>query len=112
MLSKALRHTPNPAADRKTPYDEAILTREGFAAARAAITAWPGYAPTPLVEIPDLAARFRLDRLWVKDEGRRLGLKSFKALGGAYAVQHLVQAHGGGVTVACATDGNHGRAVA
>lgn len=111
MLSKALRHTPNPRADRKAPYDEAALSRSGFAEARAAITAWPGYQPTPLLDLPDLAARFRLERLWLKDEGRRLGLKSFKALGGAYAVQHLVRRHGE-VTVTCATDGNHGRAVA
>ncbi len=41
-------------------------------------------------------------------------LKSFKALGGAYAVERLVASRGSaeGLTVTCATDGNHGRAVA
>ncbi|TIM60472.1 MAG: diaminopropionate ammonia-lyase, partial [Mesorhizobium sp.] len=70
----------------------------------------------------------------VKDEGKRLGLGSFKALGGAYAVIRLVleeagkrlgraidvaELHGpdvkaiaSGMTFACATDGNHGRSVA
>jgi diaminopropionate ammonia-lyase len=70
-----------------------------------------------------------------KDEGARFGLKSFKALGGAYAVFRLLAqaiAREGGVqdvsaagilsgrwrpiaqqvTVTCATDGNHGRSVA
>ncbi len=109
--SKALRHAANPAADPARPYDEAILTRAGFAEASAAVTAWPGHAPTPLLDLPGLADRFRIGRLLLKDEGRRLDLKSFKALGGAYAVQHLVRQHGR-VTVTCATDGNHGRAVA
>jgi diaminopropionate ammonia-lyase len=50
--------------------------------------------------------------VFYKDEGHRFGLKSFKALGGAYAVQVLAAGGGSGLTVACATDGNHGRAVA
>ncbi|TGR73534.1 pyridoxal-phosphate dependent enzyme, partial [Mesorhizobium sp. M2D.F.Ca.ET.223.01.1.1] len=72
--------------------------------------------------------------LHVKEEGKRLGLGSFKALGGAYAVMHLVLEEAGrrlgravdvaelhrpdvkavaaGMTFACATDGNHGRSVA
>jgi diaminopropionate ammonia-lyase len=70
----------------------------------------------------------------VKDEGHRLGLGSFKALGGSYAVIRLVldeaalrlgravdvselqipdvRAVAATMTFACATDGNHGRSVA
>ncbi len=50
-----------------------------------------------------------------KDERGRFGLKSFKALGGAYAVRRVLERVGRPareVTVTCATDGNHGRSVA
>jgi diaminopropionate ammonia-lyase len=48
------------------------------------------YQPTPLVELKQQAASLGLSEVHVKDEGRRLGLRSFKALGGAYAVIRLV----------------------
>lgn len=48
------------------------------------------YGPTPLVPLPTLARRLDLHSVWLKDEGARLGLRSFKALGGAYAVLRLV----------------------
>ncbi len=50
-----------------------------------------------------------------KDERPRFGLKSFKALGGAYAVARVIARSGrpaSEITVTCATDGNHGRSVA
>lgn len=94
----------------------------------------PNYAPTPLHALPGLAHKLGLGALHVKDEGHRLGLGSFKALGGAYALMVLVMEEasrrlGRGVgpgdlqtdevrtmaramTFACATDGNHGRSVA
>lgn len=89
---------------------------------------------TPLLALPGLAARLGLGSLHAKDEGARLGLGSFKALGGAYALMILVlekaqlalgrevaveelltddvRAVAAGMTFACATDGNHGRSVA
>lgn len=113
---------------------DSALPPSGFAAARDEIAGWPGYAPTPLFALPGLAGRLGLGNLWYKDEGSRLGLGSFKALGGAYAVfRHLAalveaatgrtpssaeliagryRALTGEVTVATATDGNHGRSVA
>jgi len=106
----------NPGLDRARPYDDdlrTILSLEGARAAHAAISAWPGYAPTPLRDLPALADRLDLAQVLYKDESQRFGLKSFKALGGAYAVDRLVAAKGAaGLTVACATDGNHGRSVA
>ena len=105
----------NPQLDRSAVYGaslRAILNAEGFAAARAEISAWPGYAPTPLVGLPGLAAEAGLGAIWYKDEGGRFGLASFKALGGAYAVSRLVARRGAGITVCTATDGNHGRSVA
>ena len=111
-----------------------VLPAAGFAAAQAEIRQWPGYAPTPLVALPGLAGRLGLGGIWYKDESTRFGLGSFKALGGAYAVFHhlasLIETATGrtpsaadmiagryrtvteNVTVATATDGNHGRSVA
>ena len=48
------------------------------------------YQPTRLVSLGATAARCGLGAIHLKDEGARLGLKSFKALGGAYAVIRLV----------------------
>lgn len=92
------------------------------------------HAETPLHSLPGLAAQLGLASLHIKDEGQRLGLGSFKALGGSYAVIRLVleeasrrlgrtvdvgELHDAAVkaiaatmTFACATDGNHGRSVA
>lgn len=110
-----------------------VLPDSGCSRARAAIGAWPGYAPTPLLALPEFAAAARVAAVHWKDEGGRFGLGSFKALGGAYAVLGVVlralsragvtttaRALEAGehrdaaarVTVTCATDGNHGRSVA
>lgn len=111
------------------------LNAAGFRRARAEITAWPGYAPTPLIALPSVAAQAGVVAIHMKDESGRFGLGSFKALGGAYAVLGVLRAalaRAGGpahataaaleagthaaaaraVTVCCATDGNHGRSVA
>ena len=111
----------NPNADPAAEYGpalQAILNHEGFEAARREICAWPGYAPTPLVELPGLAGASGLGAVWYKDEGGRFGLGSFKALGGAYAVKTLLARKAAAgraaadITVCSATDGNHGRSVA
>lgn len=108
--------TNSRAAARGQPYAAAqALSAGGFAAATQEISGWPGYAPTPLVALPALAASLGLARLWYKDERGRFGLKSFKALGGAYAVRRVLARQSlpaQEVTVTCATDGNHGRSVA
>jgi diaminopropionate ammonia-lyase len=76
-----------------------------------------GYAPTPLHSLPGLAAEIGLGNLFVKDESRRFGLRAFKALGASWALRSVVEARRAAgepppATVATATDGNHGRAVA
>lgn len=88
------------------------LPASGLVRAVRTIAAWKGYAPTPLVSLPGLAAQCGVADLWVKDEGPRFGLGSFKALGGAYAVAATIRAAADIPTVASATDGNHGRSVA
>jgi diaminopropionate ammonia-lyase len=96
----------------------------------------PGYVPSRLVAAPGIAASLGLERLWVKDESRRMGLPAFKIMGASWAVYRAarqryaeVTGHELGdwqtipelavllepikpLTLACATDGNHGRAVA
>ena len=71
----------------------------------------PGYAPTPLVEAPAAAAVLGVERVLVKDESSRLGLPSFKVLGASWAI-HRALREGPATRLVCATDGNHGRAVA
>jgi diaminopropionate ammonia-lyase len=98
------------------------------------IQGFPDYAPTPLRKLDWLAVLSGVDGIRYKDEADRFGLGSFKAVGSVYGLvravrrrltalglpyaraeallrgrcRHLVSE----LTVACATDGNHGRAVA
>jgi diaminopropionate ammonia-lyase len=116
-----------------TPEAAALLIEADHQAAKTEITGWPGYAATPVVPLPGLAKAAGVARLDYKDEAHRFDLASFKALGGAYAVLRMLQDElaqdginvsaqdliGGaqrdrvaGITVCCATDGNHGRSVA
>jgi diaminopropionate ammonia-lyase len=87
----------------------------------------PAYAPTPLLDLPALAAALGVASVLVKDEGKR-PLGSFKALGGVYAgLRALARAAAAPVAalldrtqtrpgalpeLVCASDGNHGLAVA
>lgn len=71
----------------------------------------PGYAPTPLTELPRLATELGVGRVLVKDESARLGLPAFKVLGASWACKQVLARHVGAELVT-ATDGNHGRAVA
>jgi threonine dehydratase len=106
----------NPLLDRARPYgaaEQAILSLAKAAEAARTIGAWDGYAATPLRSLARLAAAARVGEIAYKDEGQRAPLGSFKMLGGGYAVERLARSGGAAnLTVACATDGNHGRAVA
>jgi diaminopropionate ammonia-lyase len=93
----------------------------------------PNYQPTPLRSLNNLAKRFNVAKIWVKDESFRFGLNAFKVLGGSYAIGfYLSKKLGvdisdlsfellkskeykekiGNLTFVTATDGNHGRGVA
>jgi len=89
----------------------------------------PGYKPTPLRDLKNLAKTFSVGKILVKDESYRFGLNAFKMLGGVYAIARLLcdefkldidtfnfdtlQNHiEQKLTFATATDGNHGRGVA
>jgi diaminopropionate ammonia-lyase len=71
-----------------------------------------GYAPTPLRELPALAAELGLAAVALKDESRRLGLPAFKVLGASWAVERALRARPRVHTLVAASAGNHGRAVA
>lgn len=99
------------------PYTEveaAIVSLEAAERARLEISQWPDYAPSPLLSLGALASELGVGELLYKDESRRLGQDSFKALGGAYAATLKLRqlGPGGGATLCCATDGNHGQSVA
>lgn len=93
----------------------------------------PGYRTTSLVKLSQLAGCWSIGNILVKDESTRFGLSAFKVLGGSYAVARWIcQRMGidwdrvdfgtlkkefahrqiGPLTLATATDGNHGRSVA
>ncbi|MES2153147.1 MAG: diaminopropionate ammonia-lyase [Pseudomonadota bacterium] len=93
----------------------------------------PAYKPTPLLSLEAMALQAGVASIHYKDESQRFALRSFKALGGSYAVARVLhrlhwpalagfdpslllapaaRAMAAQWTVACATDGNHGRAVA
>ena len=113
---------------------ERVLSRADFDAAEAEITAWDGYAPTPLVSLDAIAEQIGVAKVYYKDEGPRFGLGSFKALGGSYAALRVLAreiskrrgenitpadirsgafaAECAQITLVSATDGNHGRSLA
>lgn len=95
----------NRAADRET-VPAASTDARGFHAAL------PGYAPTPIRDLPGLAAELGLGRVAIKDESRRLGLPAFKVLGASWAAERALRERPGAHTFVAASAGNHGRALA
>jgi diaminopropionate ammonia-lyase len=91
-----------------------LFSDADFARQRAFFNARPALAPTPLRALPALAASLGLRGLLAKDETARFGLNAFKAAGTIFTV-HSLEASGRvrpGDTLVCASEGNHGRAVA
>ncbi len=75
------------------------------------ISKWKGYSPTPLIKLNKLNKNLKLKNIFYKDESKRFHLKSFKALGGAYAVEDISKGKKN-IMISSATAGNHGRSVA
>ena len=136
-MSYSVRHKSNSLAVRTwSKGDEVshLLRKSLFDEAKQQISSWPGYSPTPLIPLAGLSKELNVGAIHYKDESHRFSLKSFKALGGAYAVLKVLSRElerngcivGGfedlltdechkivrNITVCCATDGNHGRSVA
>ena len=87
------------------------LSKNEIDDAYLAIKQWNGYSPTPLINLSKLSQELNLNKIFYKDESKRFNLKSFKALGGAYAVQKISKGNKN-IVVSTATAGNHGRSVA
>ena len=75
------------------------------------ISKWETYSPTPLISLNKLKEILNVKQIYYKDEDKRFDLKSFKALGGAFAVNKIKDEKNAAI-VATATAGNHGRSVA
>ncbi|PRX55918.1 diaminopropionate ammonia-lyase [Nonomuraea fuscirosea] len=99
----------NPARAPYTGQDRELIGTAHARRARAHFARRPAYRPTPVHTIPGLAGTAAVH---VKDESARMGLGSFKALGGAYAVHLLAGRDGTRTPVVCASAGNHGISVA
>ena len=93
----------------------------------------PGYEPTPLVSLQNLADSLGLRSFHVKDESYRFGLSAFKCLGGSWCIANYIAERLGisesditfgrltredvhrnmrEIKFVTATDGNHGRGIA
>jgi diaminopropionate ammonia-lyase len=88
-----------------------ILSSEDIDEAYKTISSWNNYASTPLISLNKLNEKLKLNKIFYKDESKRFHLKSFKALGGAYAVEKIIKGNDKKV-ISAATAGNHGRSVA
>ena len=87
------------------------ISKDDIDDAYNSISKWERYAPTPLISLNKLSKELSLKNIFYKDENKRFDLKSFKALGGAYAVEKVTKGNKD-IVVATATAGNHGRSVA
>ena len=88
-----------------------ILSAEDIDIAYKTISSWDNYLSTPLILLNKLNEKLKLNKIFYKDESKRFHLKSFKALGGAYAVEKIIKGNDKNV-ISTATAGNHGRSVA
>ena len=88
-----------------------VLTKQDMDEAYQIISGWKNYSPTPLISLNKLSKELSIKKIFYKDESKRFHLKSFKALGGAYAVEKVTKGNKE-ITVSTATAGNHGRSVA
>ena len=124
---------PRARAISSSPAVESLFPADVFAQTQHFHRQIPGYRPSPLRNLSNLAAMLGVGGIWVKDESMRLDLNSFKVLGGSFAIYEFIKsklglededltfeelvseatrAKLGDLTFATATDGNHGRGVA
>ena len=75
------------------------------------ISKWKNYKATPLLSLDKLNQNLSFNKIFYKDESKRFHLKSFKALGGAFAVEKISKGKKN-IVISSATAGNHGRSVA
>ena len=88
-----------------------VLPEKDIDEAFKIISGWDNYLPTPLISLNKLSEKLKINEIFYKDESKRFHLKSFKALGGAYAVEKITENNKEKI-ISTATAGNHGRSVA
>jgi diaminopropionate ammonia-lyase len=88
-----------------------VLAKQDMDEAYQIISGWNNYSPTPLILLNKLSKELNIKKVFYKDESKRFHLKSFKALGGAYAVEKVAKGNKE-IVISTATAGNHGRSVA
>ena len=88
-----------------------VLSSKEIDEAYKTISKWKNYSPTPLIHLDKLCKKLKINKIFYKDESKRFNLKSFKALGGAYAVEKITKGNKD-LIISTATAGNHGRSVA
>jgi diaminopropionate ammonia-lyase len=98
----------------RSPHPCGLFHPSAYAALRAYVAAHPALAQTPLLKSKELARSLGLKNLLLKDETARFGLPAFKVLGAGFAVAQLMERGSimRGDLLVCASEGNHGRAVA
>lgn len=110
-----------------------FLSTNEIQKAKAFHASFPEYSKTPLRSLNNLAKRFGVGGVYVKDESYRFGLNAFKVLGASFAIAKYlakclqvdvgelnfsilaspeIRKKLGEITFVTATDGNHGRGVA
>jgi len=123
----------NPSRGAYRPQDRDMIGAPHAYEVRSLLGACPAHGATPLLPLSAIATELGLAEVYLKAEWLRMGLSSFKALGGAYAVALLVKARAeaagrpvapadlasppiravaAGMTLVCASAGNHGLSVA
>src|SRR5512145_3688 len=128
-----MRHLSRPEQISAETHGLTGFSMRRFIEVDSEIRKFPWYEPTPLLSLEQLAERYGVAAIYVKDERGRFGLRSFKALGGPYAViefarrwqstrtgheitiDSILKSDGTpmrDLVVACASVGNHGQGVA
>ena len=91
-----------------------LFTRDEYEAVHEFYRRRTDLQPTPLHSLERLAAELGLKDILLKDEAVRFGMDAFKVAGVTYAMDRLFRERrlAKDSVVVCATEGNHGKAVA
>lgn len=131
-MSQEIKWVMNTLPKTKDEYLK-IMALDEIKKARTFHESFPQYETTPLVNLNKMADFLGLNKIYIKDESYRFGLKAFKVLGGSFAIAKYIaektdrnisqlpyqvltseklKEEFGQATFFSATDGNHGRGVA
>jgi diaminopropionate ammonia-lyase len=113
-ISRCLHNMPSAYVNERPAVPTNLFSASDLAAQRSFFARRPSLAPTPLHRCSGLAEGLGVGELLVKDETARFGLNAFKSTGALFTVATLVERGEirRGDTLVCASEGNHGRAVA